>query len=160
MTRDVIAALGPDDIRDIQELLLAFVRRPAPAAPSSWTGRGGRSLPPATRPGVDETSFASLAAADFDASDQLAGLLGEPEFTALYHQGVTGVHVPFRYHRDRHPGRRVRSAHHLGMVRLKTREVVPRLEAPCWRPWRSATQARRVWKLDSAMTPRARSTAC
>ena len=32
---------------------------------------------------IDETSFASLAAADFDASDQLAGLLGEEEFTAL-----------------------------------------------------------------------------
>lgn len=35
----------------------------------------------------DSTTFASLAAADFAASDQLAKLLGEDEFASLYHQG-------------------------------------------------------------------------
>lgn len=37
--------------------------------------------------GFDQTTFASLAAADFAASDQLAALLGEPEFASLYHHG-------------------------------------------------------------------------
>ena len=35
----------------------------------------------------DPTAFASLTAADFSANDQLARLLGEPEFGALFHQG-------------------------------------------------------------------------
>ena len=38
-------------------------------------------------PTFDATTFASLAAADFSANDQLARLLGEPEFGALVHQG-------------------------------------------------------------------------
>jgi len=38
-------------------------------------------------PQFDATTFASLAAADFSANDQLARLLGEPEFGALVHQG-------------------------------------------------------------------------
>ncbi len=39
------------------------------------------------QPSFDATTFASLAAADFSANDQLARLLGEPEFGALVHQG-------------------------------------------------------------------------
>lgn len=35
----------------------------------------------------DPTAFASLTAADFSANDQLARMLGEPEFGALFHQG-------------------------------------------------------------------------
>jgi predicted regulator of Ras-like GTPase activity (Roadblock/LC7/MglB family) len=37
--------------------------------------------------GIDGVTFASLAAADFSASDQLAMILGEDEFTTLFHQG-------------------------------------------------------------------------
>jgi predicted regulator of Ras-like GTPase activity (Roadblock/LC7/MglB family) len=37
--------------------------------------------------GFDGVTFASLAAADFSASDQLAMILGEDEFTTLFHQG-------------------------------------------------------------------------
>jgi predicted regulator of Ras-like GTPase activity (Roadblock/LC7/MglB family) len=38
-------------------------------------------------PNFDPTAFASLTAADFSANDQLARMLGEPEFGALFHQG-------------------------------------------------------------------------
>jgi predicted regulator of Ras-like GTPase activity (Roadblock/LC7/MglB family) len=128
MTGDPIAALGPDDIREIQALLHAFVRE-ADARCALLVDRHGRPVTSAgDTVGVDEASFASLAAADFDASDQLAGLLGEPEFTALYHQGVngsmylsdvTGIAILAAVFDQRTT---------LGMVRLKTREVVPRLQ--------------------------------
>jgi predicted regulator of Ras-like GTPase activity (Roadblock/LC7/MglB family) len=35
----------------------------------------------------DTTSFATLAAADFSANDQLARLIGEDDFTSLAHEG-------------------------------------------------------------------------
>ena len=38
-------------------------------------------------PAFDPTAFATLTAADFSANDQLARMLGEPEFGALFHQG-------------------------------------------------------------------------
>jgi predicted regulator of Ras-like GTPase activity (Roadblock/LC7/MglB family) len=39
------------------------------------------------RPAFDATTFATLTAADFSANDQLARLLGETDFTSLFHQG-------------------------------------------------------------------------
>ena len=39
------------------------------------------------RPNFDPTAFATLTAADFSANDQLARMLGENEFGALFHQG-------------------------------------------------------------------------
>ena len=77
--------------------------------------------------GVDPTAFASLAAADFAANEQLAALLGEPRFASLYHQGarnslyLAGV-----------AGRAIlavvfpREAA-LGMVRIKVRRSLPAL---------------------------------
>jgi predicted regulator of Ras-like GTPase activity (Roadblock/LC7/MglB family) len=38
-------------------------------------------------PAFDPTAFASLTAADFSANDQLARLIGETDFTTLFHQG-------------------------------------------------------------------------
>jgi predicted regulator of Ras-like GTPase activity (Roadblock/LC7/MglB family) len=38
-------------------------------------------------PKFDPTAFASLTAADFSANDQLAKMIGEPEFASLVHQG-------------------------------------------------------------------------
>lgn len=35
----------------------------------------------------DTAAFASLTAADFSANDQLAKMIGEPEFASLFHQG-------------------------------------------------------------------------
>ena len=37
--------------------------------------------------GFDATAFASLTAADFSANDQLARLIGERDFSTLFHQG-------------------------------------------------------------------------
>ncbi len=50
--------------------------------------RGGQCLSEVgDRPPFDLTSFATLAAADFSANDQLARLLGESDFSTLVHQG-------------------------------------------------------------------------
>lgn len=38
-------------------------------------------------PQFDTVAFASLAAADFSANDQLASMIGENEFSSLFHQG-------------------------------------------------------------------------
>lgn len=40
-----------------------------------------------TEPMFDLLSFASLCAADFEANNQLAQLIGEKDFSTLYHQG-------------------------------------------------------------------------
>ena len=39
------------------------------------------------RPNFDPTAFATLTAADFSANDQLAKLIGESDFSSLFHQG-------------------------------------------------------------------------
>ena len=39
------------------------------------------------RPAFDATAFATLTAADFSANDQLAKLIGEKDFSTLFHQG-------------------------------------------------------------------------
>ncbi len=45
-------------------------------------------------PGIDMTSLASLAAANLAATDGLARLVGEPEFSLLYHQGKhRSIHI-------------------------------------------------------------------
>ena len=50
--------------------------------------RGGQLLVLAgERPAFDATTFATLTAADFSANDQLARLLGQTEFSSLFHQG-------------------------------------------------------------------------
>lgn len=50
--------------------------------------RGGQLLVEAgERASFDVTTFATLAAADFAANDQLARLLGESDFSTLFHQG-------------------------------------------------------------------------
>jgi predicted regulator of Ras-like GTPase activity (Roadblock/LC7/MglB family) len=129
MTADAISALGPDDLRRVERLLDAFVHE-AGARCALLLDRRGRPLTAAgDTDDLDEISFASLAAADFEASDQLAGLLGEQEFNALYHQGVQGS----MYLSDI-GGAAILAAVFdgrttLGMVRLKTREVVPLLRS-------------------------------
>ncbi|MGH7633020.1 MAG: roadblock/LC7 domain-containing protein, partial [Gemmatimonadaceae bacterium] len=39
------------------------------------------------QPHFDPVAFATLTAADFSANDQLARLIGETEFSSLFHQG-------------------------------------------------------------------------
>lgn len=127
MSPDSIRELGPDDLERINRILHSFVSE-AGARCALLLDRAGRPVTAYGETGdIDETSFASLAAAGFDASDQLAGLLGEKEFTALYHQGTAGS----MYLSDI-AGAAILAAVFdkrttLGMVRLKTRAVVPQL---------------------------------
>jgi predicted regulator of Ras-like GTPase activity (Roadblock/LC7/MglB family) len=91
--------------------------------------RAGQLLVSAGTVSFDGLSFASLAAADFEASDQLATLLGEDEFASLYHQGEHGsmylVDIAGRAILAALFDRRTT----LGMVRLKTKVVVPQFAA-------------------------------
>lgn len=127
MSSEPLASLGPEELQRINRLLHDFVGE-AGARCALLLDRNGR---PVTAFGetddLDETSFASLAAADFDASDQLAGLLGEEEFTALYHQGVDGS----MYLSEIAGGAILAAVFDrrttLGLVRMKTREIVPKL---------------------------------
>lgn len=120
-----LRSLGPEDIEQLQKLLSTFVDEAGARCVLMLDRTGHLLVSVGDTPDFDETTFASLAAADFAASDQLAGLLGEDEFTSLYHQGVAGS----MYLADV-AGHAILAAvfdHSttLGMVRLKTRRVVP-----------------------------------
>lgn len=79
------------------------------------------------QPKFDATTFASLTAADFSANDQLAKLIGEPDFNSLFHQGEKES----MYLAD--VARRVilvvlfDNRTTLGLVRLKVKEAVSEL---------------------------------
>lgn len=122
---DGIGSLGADDVRRIEQLLGRLVDDTHTRA-AFLVDRAGRLL---SRVGqiddLDETAFASLASADFAASDQLAALLGEHEFSSLYHQGVersmfladidgTAILAVLFDNRTT-----------LGMVRIKTKSLIP-----------------------------------
>jgi len=80
-----------------------------------------------TPPEFDAVSFASLCAADFEANRQLAQLIGERDFSTLYHQGVNesmylsrvGPRVIVAVLFDRRAT--------LGLVRLRVTRAVERL---------------------------------
>lgn len=76
---------------------------------------------------LDISSFATLSAADFAATNQLASLLGEKEFSTLYHQGervnvyfslITGGIILVVIFDERTT---------LGMVRIKVRKTAAEL---------------------------------
>src|ERR1041384_7248538 len=79
------------------------------------------------QPTFDPTAFATLTAADFSANDQLAKLIGENDFSSLFHQGEKES----MYLAD--VARRVilvvlfDNRTTLGMVRLKMRPTVQEL---------------------------------
>jgi predicted regulator of Ras-like GTPase activity (Roadblock/LC7/MglB family) len=78
--------------------------------------------------GIDMTSLASLAAANIAATDGIARLVGEPEFSVLYHQGKhRSIHISDVAKRfslvvvfDENVG--------LGMVRLRVKRATAYLE--------------------------------
>ena len=75
-----VHSLGPQDVERLDSLLTTFVVE-SQVKCALLLDRTGRLLTTAGDvAGLDGTSFASLAAADFSASDQLAVLLGEQEF--------------------------------------------------------------------------------
>jgi predicted regulator of Ras-like GTPase activity (Roadblock/LC7/MglB family) len=80
-------SLGEDDHHRIQGLLGGFLRE-SNARTALLVDRTGQMVATVGEsPAFDATAFASLAAADFSANDQLARLIGEPEFGSLFHQG-------------------------------------------------------------------------
>jgi predicted regulator of Ras-like GTPase activity (Roadblock/LC7/MglB family) len=123
---DAIGFLGADDVDRLDELLIGFIRDTQVQC-AVLCDRTGRLL---TSQGdtrdLDGITFASLCAGDFGASDQLAALLGETEFTSLYHKGhdrsmfladLAGTAILAVLFDNKTT---------LGMVRIKTRTVVPK----------------------------------
>src|SRR5690606_15505827 len=76
-----------EDSRRIDEILGAFLVESS-ARTALIVDRTGQLVATVGQEvAFDPTAFASLTAADFSANDQLARMLGEPEFGALFHQG-------------------------------------------------------------------------
>lgn len=76
-----------EDASRIQTLLAGFLGE-AGARTALLVDRTGQMLATVGEPPTfDPVAFASLTAADFSANDQLARMLGEQEFGALFHQG-------------------------------------------------------------------------
>jgi predicted regulator of Ras-like GTPase activity (Roadblock/LC7/MglB family) len=76
-----------EDARKIQVILNDFLRESS-ARTALIVDRAGQMVATVGEPpAFDPTAFATLTAADFSANDQLARMLGEPEFGALFHQG-------------------------------------------------------------------------
>ena len=91
--------------------------------------RGGQLLVQAgDRPAFDATTFATLTAADFSANDQLARLLGETDFTSLFHQGERESLLVSDIARRAILVVLFDSRTTLGLVRLRLRPVVEDLE--------------------------------
>lgn len=125
-SRDGITFFGPQDVERLDRLMSGFLGE-THARCVLLVDRSGRLLTAAGDIGnLDQVTFASLVAGDFAASDQLAAMLGEAEFSSLYHQGegramyladVGGWAILAALFDGRTT---------LGMVRLKSKAVVPR----------------------------------
>ena len=76
-----------EDYKKIQTILAAFLRE-STAKTSLIVDRTGQLVATVgENPAFDAVAFASLTAADFSANDQLAKMIGEHEFSSLFHQG-------------------------------------------------------------------------
>ena len=86
-TRAGTWSLGESDYKRIVEHMNALLKE-SNARCALLVDRAGQLLASAgERLAFDPTAFASLTAADFSANDQLAKMIGEPEFASLFHQG-------------------------------------------------------------------------
>lgn len=122
-----IDTLIESDVQQLGELLNGFVSD-AHAHCAVLVDRSGRLLTMAGDTGaMDNITFASLVAGDFAASDQLARLLGEEEFSSLYHAGegtsmfladVSGWGILAALFDGQTT---------LGMIRLRSKTLVPKI---------------------------------
>jgi predicted regulator of Ras-like GTPase activity (Roadblock/LC7/MglB family) len=80
-----------------------------------------------TPPDFDVTSFASLCAADFEANNQLAALIGERDFSTLYHQGTEESMYLSKIARDVILVVLFDKSTTLGLVRLRVKRAVDEL---------------------------------
>lgn len=86
-TRAGTWSLGEADYRRIIEHMNALLKE-SNARCALLVDRAGQLLANAGEQlSFDPAAFASLTAADFSANDQLAKMIGEPEFASLFHQG-------------------------------------------------------------------------
>jgi predicted regulator of Ras-like GTPase activity (Roadblock/LC7/MglB family) len=76
-----------EDAVRLREILNVFLRESSARTALIVDRTGQLVATVGEAPVFDPTAFASLTAADFSANDQLARLLGEPEFGVLFHQG-------------------------------------------------------------------------
>lgn len=122
-----IGFLGSEDIRGFDVLLNRFVDDSRVRC-AFIIDRAGRVI---TSSGdmddLDQTTFASLASADFSAGDQLAALLGEDEFSSLYHHGATRSMFLADISGTAILAVIFDARTTLGMVRIRTRSLVPPL---------------------------------
>lgn len=80
-------SLGEADYRRISGYLTELLRE-SDARCAMVVDRTGQLLATVGEElSFDPTVFASLTAADFSANDELAKMIGEPEFASLFHQG-------------------------------------------------------------------------
>ena len=80
-------SLSESDYKRISEHLTELLRE-SDARCAMVVDRTGQLLATVGEtPSFDPTVFASLTAADFSANDELAKMIGEPEFASLFHQG-------------------------------------------------------------------------
>ena len=80
-------SFGPSDSERIEEILnnLLYESNALCALLVDRTGQLVTTV--GEQPDFDSAAFASLTAADFSANDQLAALIGEEDFSSLFHQG-------------------------------------------------------------------------
>jgi predicted regulator of Ras-like GTPase activity (Roadblock/LC7/MglB family) len=127
--RAELGSLVEGDVQQFGDLLNSFINE-AQAHCAVLVDRSGRLLVQAGDVGtLDKITFASLVAGDFAASDQLARLLGEEEFSSLYHAGdgqsmfladISGWGILAALFDGKTT---------LGMIRLRSKTTVPRLAA-------------------------------
>jgi predicted regulator of Ras-like GTPase activity (Roadblock/LC7/MglB family) len=138
------------DANRIDTILQSFLRE-SNARCALLIDRTGQMITLAgERPTFDSTAFASLAAADFSANDQLASMIGEQEFSSLFHQGEKES----MYLAD--VARRVilvvlfddRAT--LGMIRLKVRELARQLTEVFTELFQRVAARQGVARLESA----------
>jgi predicted regulator of Ras-like GTPase activity (Roadblock/LC7/MglB family) len=80
-------SFSEDDHQQLSKVLQRFLHD-AKARCALLVDRAGQLVATVGEPpNFDATAFATLTAADFSANDQLARLIGEKDFSVLFHQG-------------------------------------------------------------------------
>ena len=87
MTGAASWSFSEEHYRQIQQHLTAFLRESNARCALLVDRTGQLVITVGDTPQFDPTAFASLTAAAFSANDQLARMIGEPEFASLVHQG-------------------------------------------------------------------------
>ena len=122
-----IRAFDVGDVERLQEILERFADH-ARLRCVALVERNGQLLTAVGSDLLNDTAaFASLTAADFAASDRLAELLGEDEFTSLFHQGDLGSMFAVAIGNHAILACLFDQRTTLGLVRVHARTTVPQL---------------------------------